>query len=499
MWFGGRGALQMAEGSLVVRASDELALAFVRKNFDELIRQSVVAVAGLSCPVSYEVADEPRTHQGELFAAGQLEANVPHPERLSRSEGEGTLAPAPSPRLAPSAHGVEPATTNATASHARAARARKTPPRTVRTRRTAPHSDPSETPLFAQRAAPAIAKSAPCSFHFGADNIMLETAVRQVIAHPGKFNPLVLVGPTGCGKTHLLQTVISAARDTGTRRRCLFQTAEQFTCGFIEALQGKGLPVFRGKYRQLDLLALDDLQFFAGKRATLVEFQNTVETLLRGRRQIVVTADRPLHEMEFLGESLRTRLSCGMTCPVGWPDQAAREAIAADHVREQEFEPVPETLRMVCRHMGRDVRMLKGAINRLQAATLALGRAIDPDTATELLGDLFQSQAPAFSLERIERAVCEVCGVTPDDLRGQKRLQRISHARCLAMWLSRRHTNAGLAEIGEYYGGRNHSTVVAARKRLDELARSDSEISVSSQKMRVSAALARLEDRLAAG
>jgi chromosomal replication initiator protein len=143
--------------------------------------------------------------------------------------------------------------------------------------------------------------------------------------------------------------------------------------------------------------------------------------------------------------------------------------------------------------------MLIGALNRVHAATLAMERTLDAAAARELLADMFQSQSPIISLERIEQIVCDVCGVQPDELKSQKRIKRVSTARMLAIWLSRRHTSAGLAEIGNYYGGRNHSTIVAARKKIDFMNQSDDVIDIKSQRIKVSAALERLESRLRVG
>jgi chromosomal replication initiator protein len=303
----------------------------------------------------------------------------------------------------------------------------------------------------------------------------------------------------GCGKTHLAQAIVAAARKGGNYRRCLCLSAEQFTTGFIEGLHGKGLPLFRNKYRQLDLLALDGVQFLSGKKATIVEFQNTMEAMLRAGKQIVITVDRPLFELDFLGESLTTRLASGMTCPIAWPDLESRIRIVENHARSLGVSLKNDTIRHVCERMGRDVRMLFGAINRVHAATTALRKSIDPPTASQLLSDLFQSQTPLISMERIEHVVCDVCGVSPAEIRGQKRIRRVSTARMLAIWLTRQHTTAGLAEIGEYFGGRNHSTVVAARKKIDAMQVANAEIDIKSQRVKLSEALERLESQLRAG
>ncbi len=466
MWFAGDDVFRIAEGQLVVQAADDLSLSFIRQQFGPAIQQALSAIAGPACSIRYTLSGH---HAGAV-----KQACLFTDEEFATAGREAEPRPAGKPN-------------------------RRS--RTVRPARGATATAPAETESKTKTETETKTPRQPtlAQFQFGADNKLLETAVEQMLACPGKFNPLVVHGPVGCGKTHLLQAITAEARRRPGYRRCACLTSEQFTSGFIEGLQGKGLPLFRNKYRQLDLLAIDDVQFLAGKKATLVEFQNTVESLMRTGKQIVISSDRPIFELEFLGESLMTRLSSGMNCPIAWPDHGARLAIAENHARQTGVTLRAETIQVICQHLGRDVRMLLGAINRIHAASLACGESLDTEAACELLADMFQSQSPIISLERIERAVCDVCGVQPEELRSPKRIKRISTARMLAIWLSRRHTSAGLAEIGAYYGGRNHSTVVAARKKIEAMHQSEEVIDIKSQRIKVSVALERLENRLRTG
>jgi chromosomal replication initiator protein len=337
------------------------------------------------------------------------------------------------------------------------------------------------------------------SFQFGKQNLLLESAIREIFSEPGKFNPLVLHGPVGCGKTHLATAIVARARQTRRFRRCVNITAEQFTSSFIDALQNRRLTDFRAKFRNLDLLAMDDLQFLAGKQATVIEFQNTLEALLRGGRQIVVTADRPVMDLPFADESLCTRLSSGLACPVRYPDKSGRLRILQQLADQRKLGLSPAVAELVASNIARDVRFLSGAVNRLQAAALVQQEPVDVELAAELLGDLFHSQVAVVSLARIEQAVCDVCGVEPSELKSNKRIKRISMARMLAMWLSRKYTSAGLAEIGKYYGGRSHSTVVAAQKKINGLLESDAAIDLRTRTTSVSSAVGHLKRSLEVG
>lgn len=456
MWFSDPDSLQVISGSVVVSVADELSLSFVRQQFGESLRDAVTAVLGASANIRHEVAvaSSKPARQNSLFSDQQLADAGLDPEAPTKSKK-------------------------------------------VNRRRRAPEQ-PATAELSTDRQHPMDYQVLE-AFHFGQKNLLLETAIREVFAEPGKFNPLVMHGPVGCGKTHLATAIVAEARRTRRFRRCVNVTSEQFTTSFIEALQNRRLTDFRSKFRNLDLLAIDDIQFLAGKQATVIEFQNTLEALLRSGKQVIVTSDRPVGELRFADDSLFTRLSSGLTCPIRYPDLNGRMEILQKLASRRELQLPVMVQKLVAQRISRDVRLLSGAVNRLKAASLVSNGPLDIEFVNEYLGDLFHSQSPIVSLARIEQAVCDVCGVDSTELKSTKRIKRISTARMLAMWLSRRYTSAGLAEIGNHYGGRSHSTVVAAEKKINGLLESDAAIDLHSRQTSISMAVGRLKTTLDVG
>ena len=454
MWFGSPNAIQVVDGSVTIATDDDLSLSFVRQQFGVAIRESVVAVLGANSKVQFVVSAKAPTPptQASLFSKDELKQAGLSAEPKSRTSRQRIRRPLPN----------EP------------------------------------QPVVAQDA-----KQSPRltldRFQFGKNNLLLETAIREVFAEPGKFNPLVIHGPTGCGKTHLATGIITEARKTRRFRRCVNVSAEQFTTSFIDALQQRKLTDFRSRFRNLDLFAIDDIQFLAGKQATVIEFQNTLEALLRSGKQIIVTSDRPVGELPFANESLFTRLSSGLTCPIRYPELSGRLAIVRDLAAQKGLILEPAVESAVAQRIGRDVRLLSGAINRLKAAAMVTDGPMDLELANEYLADLFHAQSPLVSLARIEKAICEVCGVDQAELKSKKRIKRVSTARMLAMWLSRKYTSAGLAEIGSYYGGRSHSTVVAAEKKINGMLKVDEAVELRMRQMNISSAIGRLKSSLDVG
>jgi chromosomal replication initiator protein len=257
--------------------------------------------------------------------------------------------------------------------------------------------------------------------------------------------------------------------------------------------------MFRRKYRELDVLAVDDNHFFDNKRATLVEFQNTLDHLLRLGKQVIVAAARPPVELSFLGTELIHRLSGGLVCRLHYPCDSSRSAIL-ERLCEQRSIVVPgRILRRIAERLEGDVRQLIGAVNRLHAAQLAQMPLDDWSTLQGLLHDLFQSTQRAVSIDSIEQAVCEVCGVGASELRSPKRSKRVNAARNLAMWLSRKYTGNAFSEIGSHYGGRSHSTVISAQQKVSQWIQSGQSIPLASSICPAADAIDRIESKLRIG
>lgn len=340
--------------------------------------------------------------------------------------------------------------------------------------KTSASSTPSRPVLQNQRRAKGID-----SFWFGEENRLASTSVEQMFAQLGQFSPLFIYGPTGSGKTHLLESISNDVRKRLRRQRCIFLSAEQFTNYFVQALRGgTGLPVFRRKYRDLDLLAIDDIQFLAGKKATIAEFQFTIDNLNRMGKQVVLSSDRPPVELSNLSPDLTARLTSGLICPLRYPGFEGRMKITKQICSERNFSIPEDVLELVCEQLKNDVRRLSGAANRLHAARVATGRQVTIEVASRILGDLFAVTGATTSLLSIEKAVCEFCQIKPNELKSASRKKRICTARMLAMYLSRQYTSSAFSEIGDYYGGRSHSTVIAAQKKVNNWLVSNQEISL---------------------
>lgn len=303
-------------------------------------------------------------------------------------------------------------------------------------------------------------------FIVGSCNRMAFAAVEIAAARPGEISPLVIHGPGGVGKSHLLELACSRARGFHPGLQAVFLSAEQFTTSFLQALHGRSLPGFRRSIRSADMLVIDDLQFFIGKRATIQEFQQTIDAFFRQGKQIVVASDKDLDALGDLGSDLLGRLRGGMTARLLPPDYDVRRGIVTALSRARGLALPDDVIHHVAVSMTRHARELAGAVNRLEATSHMLGLPVTLDLAEEALADLVRSSSRSIRLADIERAVCAAFGIDEGGLQVSKRSRAVSHPRMLAMFLARKHTRAALAEVGDYFGKRSHSTVVTACKTV---------------------------------
>ena len=333
----------------------------------------------------------------------------------------------------------------------------------------------------------------------GEANRLAITSAEMVVRQPGQHTPVMFYGPTSVGKTHLLEGIWTSARRTHPRMTVMYLSAEQFTSHFLEALRGSGLPSFRRKYRGVDVLLIDDLQFLIGKRATQVELLHTIDTFLREGRQLVFAADRSPAELAELGPELTTRLTGGLVCRIEPPDYATRLGIVSHMARRMNLHLPAEVQQYTAARLTSHARELSGALCRLKATSQSLGRPISLAMAEESLADLIRQSGRVVRLLDIEKAVCDVFGLEPTSLQSDEKAKRISHPRMLAMWLARKHTRAALSEIGYYFGHRSHSTVISAQRRVDGWMASGCPLDLAEQRWPVDDAIRKVERRLAAG
>lgn len=291
-------------------------------------------------------------------------------------------------------------------------------------------------------------------------------SARMVLDQPGKLTPLFVYGPSGTGKSHLVQGLWTEFQRQSVRGRNVYLTSEQFTCFFLEALHGRGIPSFRRRYRELDLLVIEDVQFFANKRATLDELQYTMDAVSRDGGQVVLTSDRSPAELEQFGGELVNRFAGGLVARMAPLDPATRLGVVERLVASRSLFVPRDVMETLAEQITDDARKLIGAVNRLHAFSLATQKDITMSLLREALDDILQGGAKAVQLPDIERAVCHAFGIVAKDLRSGNRARGASQPRMVAMWLARKHTRSALSEIGEFFGRRSHSTVLAAEKRV---------------------------------
>jgi chromosomal replication initiator protein len=336
-------------------------------------------------------------------------------------------------------------------------------------------------------------------FVVGPGNQVAVTAAESIPQRLGRVSPLFLYGPSGTGKTHLLQSIWKASRSHLKRQKAVFLTAEQFTSGFLEALQGSGLPNFRRKNRDTDLLLIDDIQFFIGKQATLREVHYTIDSLLRNGKQLVLASNRPPAELSQLGPELMARMSAGLVCCLEPADLATRMQIVRNYVQARRLELSDEVLHLVASRIRGDARYLHGAIHRLEAMWEAYQQPISVQIAESALADLFHTTRQAVHLPDIEKAVCTVFGLDAKTLQSNRRSKTVSHPRMLAMWLARKYTRAAYAEIGEFFGHRAHNTVISAQQRVKTWLSRGTQIRTAQGEWQVEDAVRRVEAYLMTG
>ena len=334
------------------------------------------------------------------------------------------------------------------------------------------------------------------SFVVGASNEYAFRAAELTARGRQQASPLIFCGPTGVGKTHLLRSIVQEFRRSQPRGSALYLTAEQFTTCFIEALRGSGLPSFRQKCRGVQLLAIDDLQFFAGKQRTIEELLYTIDTLANDGRQIVLASDRGLGELRSLGVELVSRLSGGLTCELATPEFAIRLGIVRQLAEEIGVTFGDGVAKTIATHITSGARELRGAVLRLQAMSEAFGEPISHALAERGLSELARHNTHTVRLTDVEKVVCHAFGVEPAQLRSDRKSRAVAEPRMLAMWLARKYTRAAWSEIGEFFGRNSHSTVISAHRRVEKLIAEQGKVGMAEQMCLVDDAIRRLEAAL---
>jgi chromosomal replication initiator protein len=305
------------------------------------------------------------------------------------------------------------------------------------------------------------------TFITAASNTLASTAAQLLTSDPPNAAPICFWGATGTGKTHLLSAIRHELRTRHRLSRVILLSAEDFTNDFLSCVRGTGLPAFRKRYRDVDALLVDNVQFLGGKSATLREMLYTVDAILSRRRPLVLAGDRQPMEIDGLSGELAGRMSSGLVCGINPMELQLRRELYRRHA-EKSFIPWDDaTIEMLAERTIGDGRVIQGISQLVSLLQRMYRRMPTMQEITAQAGDMLQRGPKVVALADVERAVCSAFGLSVGDLKSDSKSRNVSQPRILAMYLSRQHTTAAFAEIGRFYGDRNHSTVIAAHRRVE--------------------------------
>lgn len=315
------------------------------------------------------------------------------------------------------------------------------------------------------------------NFVEGKSNQLAHAAALQIAENPGgSYNPLFIYGGVGLGKTHLMHAVGNALLARNPNARVVYLHSERFVADMVKALQLKAMTEFKRFYRSVDALLIDDIQFFAGKDQSQEEFFHTFNALLESGQQMILTCDRYPKEVDGLEERLRSRFGWGLTVAVEPPELETRVAILMKKADELHKELPPDAAFFIAQRIRSHVRDLEGALKRVIAHGEFTGRAINVELVKDSLKDLFALQDKLVSITNIQTTVAEYFKIKTSDLLAKRRNRSVARPRQVAMSLAKELTNHSLPEIGEAFGGRDHTTVLHACRKIKELRETDHEM-----------------------
>lgn len=308
------------------------------------------------------------------------------------------------------------------------------------------------------------------NFVEGKSNQLARAACSQVGENPGgAYNPLFIYGDVGLGKTHLMHAVGNAILENKPNARVIYLHSERFVADMVKALQTNTMEKFKQYYRSVDALLIDDIQFFAGKERSQEEFFHTFNALLEGQQQIILTCDRYHKEIDGLEERLRSRFGWGLTVAIEPPELETRVAILMSKAEQSGVELPSEVAFFIGKRIRSNVRELEGALKRVVANSQFTGKEITIDFVREALKDLLSLQDKLITIENIQKTVAEYFKVKVSDLLSKRRNRSVARPRQVAMALSKELTHHSLPEIGDAFGGRDHTTVLHACRKVLEL------------------------------
>lgn len=354
----------------------------------------------------------------------------------------------------------------------------------------APQTDVANNALESLQAAPLDKRFTFDSFVVGKPNELAHAAARRVSeGGPVTFNPLVLYGGVGLGKTHLMHAIAWELKTKHPELNVLYLSAEQFMYRFVQALRERRMMDFKHLFRSVDVLMVDDVQFIAGKDSTQEEFFHTFNALVDQNKQIIISADRAPGEIKDLEDRVKSRLQCGLVVDLHPTDYELRLGILQNKVQQYSntypgLEISDGVLEFLAHRISTNVRVLEGALTRLFAFASLVGREIDMELTQDCLADVLRASERKITVEEIQRKVSEYYNIRLSDIIGPKRLRSYARPRQVAMYLCKQLTSRSLPEIGRRFGGRDHTTVMHGVKRIEELKLTDGQIAEDVEMLR---------------
>jgi len=314
-------------------------------------------------------------------------------------------------------------------------------------------------------------------FIVGASNQFAHAAAVAVAEQPSKsYNPLFLYGGVGLGKTHLMQAIGHALKRRNPALRLIYISAEKFTNEVIASIRFERMPAFRERFRNMDVLMVDDIQFIARAERTQEEFFHTFNALYDQQKQIVISSDCPPKEISAIEERLRSRFEWGLIADIQMPDLETKIAILQKQAEAERVHLPDDVAEFIARSIKSNIRELEGALIRLMAYASLTGAQINLATAQQVLRNIIETQEKKVTIEQIQKAVGEVFGIRAQDLKIRSNSKVIAYPRQVAMFLVKQLTSASLPEIGKQFGGKHHTTVLHSINKIEMLRQTDKDL-----------------------
>lgn len=335
-------------------------------------------------------------------------------------------------------------------------------------------SDPSEQILFGQRPNP---KYTFDNFVVGTSNQFCHAAAMQVAEKPGEsYNPLFIYGGVGLGKTHLMHAIGNAVLKANPNRKVLYLSSETFTNVLIQSLRAGKMDDFKNRMRGIEVLLIDDIQFMRGKETTQEEFFHTFNALYSSKHQIVITCDKNPVEIPDIEERLSTRFAWGLIADLQAPDFETRVAILKEKATRERFSLPEDCANFIAHNFASNVRELEGALTRLHAVSSLQNKTINIELANSALKSLLQPKVTNISVDQIKKVVATHFGIKVSDMVSKRRNKNLAFPRHIAMYLCRKHTAYSYPEIGQSFGGRDHSSVIHAANTITTKVQANSDL-----------------------